>query len=604
MTLPARTGGTIKLFQLFFLLTLIVTGLETATLAQSLTPQPTQPPPFPDIKPSPAPPNPLTLPVNPPSSEVEPIAGRLTVTQFVIEGDRVLSHSELENIPIEFLGKDKKIGTIHHETLTFTQLIDIAALVAQYYAQQGYRTSGAIIVIPEETRKNQKGIVKIKVIEGSLAEIQVGIGEELRAGRLDHYITSRLEVAPDSPLNIDSLLAALQLLQLDPLIKSISAQLSTGAEQGSSILKISYIPANSFSIPILLDNGGLPSSGTLERGFALREDNLLGLGDAIKLSYLNTDGSDRVNVQYEVPFNSSNGTVRFDYTYNSNAVIEYPFNDINLDGKSPDITSDYSAYDLTVQQPLIRSVENQTFTEFSLGLTASWRQTQSFLFGQPFPLALSADILGNTRLFALRFSQDFTQQNPQEVIALRSQFSLGLNVFGSTIQPVISGLDPIPDSRFVAWRFQGQYVRLLAPNTIFLLRSNLQLADRPLLPIEQFATGGLGSVLGYRQNQLLTDNGFFLGTELRVPLLKVADPESKQAGILQIIPFLNYGVGWNTDTLSPDPNNLASGGVGLLWQWGQFSARFDYGIPFVAVKGQKNTWQENGLYFTVQYGSF
>jgi hemolysin activation/secretion protein len=588
-------------FLLIFLI-LIISLRETVSFAQDLTPRPIQPPPFPELSPSPSPEIPLTFPPTPNSPESKPISGSLSVTQFVFEGNTVFSNQELENIPIPFL--EKNIANIRDEALSFSQLIEIASLVANYYYQQGYRTSGAIIVIPENTRKNQQGLVKIKVIEGTLAAIEVGIGEDLKRGKLNNYIASRLRVAQDTPLNIDQLLEALKLLQLDPLIDTISAQLSAGIEPGKSILKVSYTPASSFSLPILLDNGGLPSSGTFERGVAIREGNLLGLGDAIKLSYLNTDGSDRINFSYEVPFNPDNGTIRFDYTYNNNQVIEPPFDDIDRDGKSPDITSNYNAYDLTLKQPIIRSIENQNFTEFSLGLTASWRQTQSFLFGQPFPLALSADILGNTRVFALRFSQDFTQQNSQEIIALRSQFSLGLNAFGSTVNETISGVESIPDSRFFAWRFQGQYLRILAPNTIFLVRSNLQLADRPLLPIEQFATGGLGSVLGYRQDQLLTDNGLFLGTEIRLAILRIEDKQSEKEGILQIIPFINYGVGWNTDTISPEQNNLASVGVGLLWQLGQFSARFDYGVPLVSVRGKKDTWQENGIYFTIQYGSF
>lgn len=601
--LPACFSGKnrLSLFPILTL-TLIITLTETVSLAQDLTPRSTQPPPFPELSPSPPPETPLTLPPTPNYPESIPISGSLTVTQFVFEGNTAISNQELDNIPISFL--EKNIGNVRDETLSFSQLIEIAALVANYYSQRGYRTSGAIIVIPEDTRKNEQGLIKIKVVEGTLAGIKVGISENFKPGRLDNYIASRLRVAKDTPLNIDQLLEALQLLQLDPLIKNISAQLSSGIEPGESILKISYTPAYSFSIPILLDNGGLPSSGTFERGVAIREANLLGLGDAIKLSYLNTDGSDRINFNYEVPFNANNGTIGFNYTYNDNQVIQPPFDDINRDGKSPDITSNYDAYDLTLRQPIIRSIENQTFTEFSLGLTASWRHTQSFLFGQPFPLAISADILGNTRLFALRFSQDFTQQNSQEIFALRSQFSLGLDAFGSTINEVISGVESLPDSRFFDWRFQGQYVRLLAPDTLFLVRSNLQLSDRSLLPIEQFATGGLGSVLGYRQNQLLTDNGFFLGTEIRYPILRVADRHSQKEGILQIIPFINYGVGWNTDTISPDMNNLASVGLGLLWQLGQFSARLDYGIPLVSVPGRKNTWQENGIYFTIQYGPF
>jgi len=40
----------------------------------------------------------------------------------------------------------------------------------------------------------------------------------------------------------------------------------------------------------------------------------------------------------------------------------------------------------------------------------------------------------------------------------------------------------------------------LAPDTLLLVRGNVQLADRALVPIEQFSLGGLESVRGYRQD--------------------------------------------------------------------------------------------------------
>ena len=586
-----------------FLSPILIEGfLKNVAFAQNLTPQLRQPQPFPEISPSPIPEAPLSFPESPNSPESPPVAGTLTVTQFVFENNTVFSTQELEQILIPFL--ENTIGNIQDEKLSFSQLIEISSLVADYYSLRGYRTSGAVIVIPEATQKNQQGVVTIQVIEGRLSEIQVGVGENLARGKLNNYIRSRLRVNPDTPLNIDQLLEGLKLLQLDPLISSISAQISVGVEPGESILKVSYTPVYPLSISILLDNGGLPSSGTFQRGIGLRQANLLGLGDGIELSYVNTDGSNSINFNYEIPFNSRNGTLRFDYNYSKNQVIEPPFDDIDGDGNSPDITSNYNAYDFTIKQPIIRSIDEQTFREFSLSLTASWRNTQSFLFGKPFPLALSADVLGNTRVFALRLSQDFIEQNSQEILALHSQFSFGFDAFGSTINEVISGLEPVPDSRFFSWQFQGQYVRLIAPNTSLVVRSNLQLADRPLLPIEQFATGGLGSVLGYRQNQLLTDNGLFLATEIRLPILQLVNQKNQNEVLLQMVPFLNYGMGWNTDTISPYPNNLASVGLGLLLQLGDFNARVDYGIPLVSVPGDKNTWQENGIYFTIQYGSF
>jgi hemolysin activation/secretion protein len=104
---------------------------------------------------------------------------------------------------------------------------------------------------------------------------------------------------------------------------------------------------------------------------------------------------------------------------------------------------------------------------------------------------------------SLRFFQEWIQSKSRKVIATRSQFSFGTNAFNATINK------SSPDSRFFTWRVQGQWVRLLSPNTL-LVRGDVQFADRALIPREQFGLGGLGSVRGYRQDFLLTDNGALL----------------------------------------------------------------------------------------------
>jgi hemolysin activation/secretion protein len=130
----------------------------------------------------------------------------------------------------------------------------------------------------------------------------------------------------------------------------------------------------------------------------------------------------------------------------------------------------------------------------------------------------------------------------------------------------------------------------------------MQLASRTLLPIEQIGLGGLDSVRGYRQDFLLTDNGAFASAEVQVPVLRV--PQIN--GVLQIIPFVDFGVGWNSsDRENPDPNTLASVGLGLRWSQGErFTARLDWGIPLISVDSRERTWQENGLYFSIQYNPF
>ena len=155
-------------------------------------------------------------------------------------------------------------------------------------------------------------------------------------------------------------------------------------------------------------------------------------------------------------------------------------------------------------------------------MTASRRESEaSYIEGDriPFP-SLGADDEGHTRISALRFFQEWTARNSREVIALRSQFNLGIGAFNATINSIR------PDSRFFAWQGQAQWARLLAPDTLLLLRANTQLASSSLLPLEQFGLGGLDSIRGYRQDLLLTDNGTFASAEVQIPILRLRETNS------------------------------------------------------------------------------
>ena len=230
-----------------------------------------------------------------------------------------------------------------------------------------------------------------------------------------------------------------------------------------------------------------------------------------------------------------------------------------------------------------------------LVLWCFWSQTA---VGQGFPLSSGASNDGRTKVAALRFFQEWTQRSSGDVLALRSQFSVGLNALDATINP-----NP-PDGQFFDWRAQGQYVRLLAPDTLLVVRSSLQLSNTTLVSLEQFPLGGLYTVRGYRPDLLLTDNGVFASAEVRLPILRVDDVK----GLLQIAPFVDYGIGWNNPSNlagNPNPNTLFSVGLGLQWQMGDnFNARLDYGIPLTQFEVGGKTLQQQEVYFSLNYRLF
>ncbi|MDZ8068369.1 MAG: ShlB/FhaC/HecB family hemolysin secretion/activation protein [Nostoc sp. DedQUE08] len=547
-------------------------------------PQDIQPPTTPSPLPSPEVPQPLPPPAEllPPSAPTPtpdtPLPGNfpqtIVVERFEVVGSTVFSAQELAKATAEFTKRP----------ISLTQVYQARSKITELYVKNGYITSGAYI--PPQTI--QSGVLKIQVVEGKLEDIQVTGTRRLNP----NYVRSRLAIATSPPLNRQRLLEALQLLQLNPLIKNVTAELSAGSQTGTSLLEVKISEAKTFSGQIVLDNGRSPSVGSFRRGLRLNEANLLGLGDGLSVGYTNTDGSNSFDASYTLPLNPRNGTLTFNYGTTSSNVIEPPFDFLDIESAS-------RYYELTFRQPIIQTPTQ----EFALGLTASRRESDiSWILQRENPpappslLSPGADNEGRTRVSALRVFQEWTSRNSREVIALRSQFSLGIDVLNATVN------QDAPDSRFFAWQGQAQWARLLAPETLLLLRLNTQLASTTLLPIEQFGLGGQDSIRGYRQDYLLTDNGTFVSAEVQVPILRLPQINS----ILQVIPFVDFGVGWNSSGKeNTDRNTLAAVGLGLRWAQGdRFTVRLDWGIPLVSVNSNERTLQENGLYFSLLYNPF
>ncbi|NJR64603.1 MAG: ShlB/FhaC/HecB family hemolysin secretion/activation protein [Leptolyngbyaceae cyanobacterium CRU_2_3] len=548
---------------------------ETSQRINEPAPTPTLPeqplPPLPppeDLLPQPQTPSPPLEAPDGTNTVPNTVPNTVFVQQFQVEGSTVFSPEEFATVTAPYEGRN----------LSFAELLQVRSAVTQLYVERGYITSGAYI--PPQTLEN--GIVTIQVIEGSLEDINVAGTRRLRPG----YVESRLAIAASPPLNTNRLLEGLRLLQLNPLIRNVSADLQAGTRPGTSLLQVQVTEADSFSGELTLNNGRSPSVGSFRRGIQLTEANLLGLGDSLSIGYSNTDGSNQVNGSYTLPLNPRNGTLQLSLGTTRSDVIEPPFTPLDIIARS-------RYYEITLRQPLYQT----SAEEFAIGLTASRQESQAEFSPfdepeQPFP-ALGADEEGRTRISALRFFQEWTKRSSSYVLAARSQFSLGLDLFDSTVN------DNVPDSRFFTWRGQGQWVRLLAPDTLLLLRADAQLSDGALVPLEQFSLGGQDTLRGYRQDFLLADNGGLFSTEIRIPVLRVSQVE----GLLQVVPFLDVGTGWNNDGSDPDPNNpstLVGIGLGLLWRQGDYlTARLDWGIPLVSVERQERTWQESGVYFSI-----
>jgi len=547
-------------------------SLPSKIQAQTLAPE-RLPPPELEL-PSPLPSQPeieVPSPSLPPQPELSlPAEARFWVKEFRFRDNTVFSDEELQAVVAPFTNR----------WLTPNELLEARAAVTRYYVDRGYATSAARV--PPQDFQPRGAVIAIQVNEGRIENIIVG-GEP----RLRGYIRSRLRTAVGPVYNQERLVEALIFLQKDPLIRSLSVQNLTGTEEDQTILAAQVQGNRPYRAEIFLNNNRSPAVGSFERGAEFQHLNLLGVGDRLLLRYRNTAGSNAFEGAYRVPVNPQNGTVEFTYSTLGSEVIEEPFNAI-------DILTSSQTYNLTYRQPLLRRASETSTQEFAVGLTASRTESESSLLGIPFPISPGADEQGQTKTTVLRFFQDWTHQGDQQVIAARSQFSAGLGILGSTVN------QSSPDGRFFSWRGQAVWLRKLPFNLSLLTQADLQFADRPLVPLEQFSLGGTGSVRGYRRDLLLSNNGVTASIELGIPVV------SRSFGQFSVHPFFDIGTAWNgDDARSLRTPTLASLGLGLQYQFGDtVSARLDWGLPLLSLDTDANTWQDSGFLFSIQVRPF
>jgi hemolysin activation/secretion protein len=163
----------------------------------------------------------------------------------------------------------------------------------------------------------------------------------------------------------------------------------------------------------------------------------------------------------------------------------------------------------------------------------------------------------------------------------RTQLNAGLTFH---FRGMGSSLSDLGDSRFAA---DGAYALFRADLTeTVILPADFravsiiqgQITDRPLLPSEQIAAGGLGTVRGYLEAETSGDNGAFGSIEIQSLSLI-----PKSWGELRLHSFCDWGWVGNNDRLSGEKDHrLYSIGGGTRLKLGRyFTGSLDLGLPLV-----------------------
>lgn len=527
-------------------------------------------PPLPEYE-KPAPP-PLTLPPairQPDDSERLSARFRVFVRKFKLTGNTVFADEELAKITKAYEGR----------VITSEELQEVRRKLTLLYVNAGYVNSGA--VIPDQ--KVEKDIIHIQIIEGQLTKIEVENNKWLSS----KYVKKRLALGAQPVLNTNQLRQHLQLLQQNPMVKQLHTELAPGIKPGEGILEVRVKEEPPFESGLIFANDCSPSVGAERGRIYLAHHSLTGWSDTLGVQYGLTEGEDEFSVFYTRPLNAYDTTLRLEYDKTDCAMIEEPFDDL-------DIQSDLETYSISLTHPFYRTPQRI----FSMGVALDLRHSRTYLLGRPFSFSPGVQD-GESDVTVFRFSQEWMDRSFDQVIAIRSTFSIGIDAMGAT-----SGEEP--DGQYLAWLGQFQWARRFSNRgDQVLFRTDLQLAEDSLLPMERISVGGARTVRGYRENQLVRDNALVTSLEFRIPVFRLPIPgisRGFEEGMVQVAPFADFGWAWNSDLPTPDPDTISSVGLGVRWDPSpRIHCEIYWGLPLRDFDNPDENLQDSGIHFLVSW---
>jgi hemolysin activation/secretion protein len=302
----------------------------------------------------------------------------------------------------------------------------------------------------------------------------------------------------------------------------------------------------------------------------IADENFLGLGDPVRVTYGESDGLKLLlDISYALPVTPWDTQLGFQFRKNDFQVVESPFDDLNIETNT-------EIYTLSLRHPVIRTLTR----EISLSIIGEHLKTKNFLLGIPFSFVPGTTSDGKTKISSLRLGQEWVERRPTRVFAARSRFSIGLDVLDATIND-----GSVPDGQFFAWLGQFQAAQRIDPWAIQLIgRMDFQVANDRLFPLEQYAIGGRYSVRGYRTNQLVRDNAFLFTVESRIPIFQSA----LKGDSIHLAPFIDVGRSWRAKDLPSEQEALQRSETKTLpvLAWGCGPRSFRTGSKAMSIGGK------------------
>ena len=474
-------------------------------------------------------------------------AETLKVDSFDVSGNTILTEEEIRSA----------IGSFEGRELTLAQMKEAANRLTDLYRDKGYLLVRAIV--PKQNFGS--GPVTIQVLEGKVGTITVEGAKHYDA----EWVKKHIDAATvDGNFQADEFQRRLLLLN-DYGDLNAQAVLKPGAEKGTADITVKVDDKRPIHFGFDYNNFGIPETGEHRFGLTFDAGNVFSQGDAFRfrgvLQTPTDDTSTYFQLRYASPVNLNGTKVGVEYQRGSFSSGDGLAQILDVRGDA-DIISGFASH------ALVRSLDHSS----DLALTLSHKSVRNDIFGNV-PLAREDYLTAR-----IDYRGDWRDVKGRSLAAV--SLTKG---FGGDGGILVS--NPRADDDFTKFNFDALRIQNLSPSFYGVLRASGQLSFDSLYSIEQFALGGISTVRGYTQAELLGDSGYAVSAELRWSPI-VSNPE-----IFQVVTFIDHGgVDIKNQFVGELPvDNLTGAGFGFRSSLNENThLTLDVGFPISPSKTRRN----------------
>ncbi|MEY2700365.1 MAG: hypothetical protein RIQ52_1120 [Pseudomonadota bacterium] len=486
---------------------------------------------------------------------------KFDVWEFSVEGNSVLSEYDVQKTVYPFLGPGKSIETVE----------EARSALEKVYQESGYQT--VLVDIPEQDVVG--GLVRLRVVEGKVGRLQVTGERYFSAGQIREKVP---ELAPGKVPNMNVVQTQLAQVASESSDRSVTPVLRPGLEAGlmEAELKVNdELPLHTYA-----ELNGRNSVGTsrLRLIGQVSYDNLWQKQHRISMLYQFSpevpDQVDVINGSYAMPTTFLGEGMR------DGKLIFYGLGISSKSGVATGIGGGLALGNgYILGSRLVKPLEGWQHYSHSITGGVDYKNLNQNI--------VTTDDLTNTAFerpvhylpFQLAYMGNVKEQEGLTNFNLEANFNfadMGDNT--QEFQNRRNGATP----NYVHLNGQVQQRVFLPMDVQMEGRASGQLASQPLINNEQFAGGGMYSVKGYNEVEVLGDSGIQGSFELLSPQLFSHD----QVQNLRALAFVDGAQLWINQALPGQPDNytLASTGIGFRTRfWKHFNGEFEWAKALIAT---------------------